>query len=1449
MHTRPESGVDLLPRVLQRDTGLANAVIVHPAGDRLYAALAGKLAAVIEGHCGLLPECVADTTLMPERSTPLPAAFRQRPLILLGSLNTNRALLPLYANYLCSTDATYPGGDGFDLRTIVNPYGTGGNAVLAGGSSARGVERAVGRLIEAVLTLKAPFALPYLLEVDLHPALAAQLAAWPQTPLEDTAELQANRTRGQMFHTEIIRIIATYTLMWNWTADERYAIVARDNLRALNRQMKDGYGDWHYLAERFMRAIPLLVAGGFLSAEEISRTDQLLLGTAVGTQNEWWRMRHGRPPLGHRHHGKGTYEFLLLARYLRDQAAPTPALRALCDRWIGECQAFLDALAAARLDDQDDETTLNNLATVFRYALGQERHAFFTSGNARKVAERSLALHDNNGAGAGQGGYGEGLAGMMYFQQEATTQVAASAFYHGDGEMKWILQSMPNLAVAQRYGVLQYTPVFLQKFDTGSELKPVRPAQFLGVRCLPVTDHQQRINVAPPENVEFSGHMVNALETWQMPEGIGLNRLPQGDGFDKIVFRGGFERSDAYLLLQGYQGGFRWQGHMQAANCIVRFFQAGHIFLIQNTSRHSPHDKNGLFISDGGNETPMPPMAARLAVDDFAPIGLTVTRVDDYHHAAWTRHIFWLKAGAGCFVVIDRTVFEADGPYSLTCAWRTPGYAELHGRRWRADQGAHRFTLVSGADIPMTCEEEGDQGASVPFVLRQRLAGDFRAGEEVSFQNLFHVRALGDADEIDLRRRDDRSAVIFTDGVATAWCGVTLAAAASWIPGAAAVAQSGWVGARLLAFAACSSLNLPQADLTINSDRPVGVLIDLAAGKLTFQPDSPGSNGARITLVTGGTTRELTLADTVSVELSPDDCARTIRAVEAWLERGQVDEKVDAASRCVPIKVRGGDAASTFIPMLTPLWTWEGATRLPERVRNVRVAANPLPVDGFPDQLIDAVLPESRETWRQWPQAESYAITLTFPEPRPVSAVAILGDCVDDPTLRTFCPLPAGIRLDVETGDGESHACDIHPAPDRHYKRYRDAENRLQTCAATVGRSARALHLRFPAPPGGGAFVLHEIEIFGDRTLAPAVTHWVAADVDGDGRQEIVVFNAANELLLIDGHGRERWRRQFPVTLTHLSCQQIDATGPLSICVGLLGGELDILNGDGSPRQICRITENFRECRDILQGWFNAVHSVAVWRRDHDGRAALVVGGYAVVVFLDPDGGIVGHSWSDGPWNTDILVAPEDRADRGDLFVRCGWNHGIMHYQGFPGPGPSGEALNFGGFKQPMFRMLRRITPFINGRSLAFCWADLPPGDGEAIFAATELGCGLFSVRAGDWLWKREGGASLSACAPGRVGGRPAALTGGADGFVVAADLENGRTTRRFHTGSPLVGIMQPAASEHLAVATRAGVQCLDPAWRRQNALARPLRRMLTLEEDRLLIEREDHSLELLKWS
>lgn len=1430
MHAPRDPAVDLLPRSIQRLTPLRRDVgIIHPASPP-GRALGERLAAALQARGATGVECATDITLMPERSVPLPAAWRQRTLILVGSLNTNRALQPLYAEFLCSTDATYPGGDGHDVRTIVNPYGTGANVILAGGSTAAGTARAVERLLAAIAAADDSLDLPFLLDVAVAPDLAGKLAAWPFTPLEDSPALQALRSRSLMFFTEPIRVIGAYTLMWSWTGDARYAEIARDTLRALNERMTTGYGDWHYLAERFMRAIPLLVAGGWLNDEEIARTDRLLLLTALGNADHWWRMRAGTPPLGHRHQGKGTYEFLLLARYLRDQANPTPALRTLCDRWIDECCAFMDGLARACIDDQDDESTLNNLATLYRYSLGQERHEFFTSGRARQVARRCLALHDSNGNGAGQGGYGESQG--MYLQQEATVQTACCAFYYGDGEFKWILQTLPNLAISQRYYFLHYWPVFLQKFDTGPEVAPVPPPAGRAIEWLSVTDHQFAISNHPPVNVEPSGHMVNALETWQLPEAVTLNRLPQARGFDKVVLRDGYTPDGSYLMIQGYQGGFRWQGHMQAANAIVRFFQAGHVWLVQNTSRHSFHDKNGLLISDGRNNTPMPPIAEKIASADFPAFALTVTRLSDYHHTDWTRHLFWSKAAGGAFVVIDRVAFHADGPYSLTCTWRTPGYATLSGRRWIADQGDHRFTLVCADHVPATCEVETDQGSCEPYVLRQRRAGSHRAGDEASFHNLFHVGRQADSTTLDLHRLDERSCLLLRDGSPTAWCAAELNAIVNWLPGARAHAASAWVESGAIVLAGATSLTFPA--LSFHSEAPVNLQFDLAAGTLRLAGDDLA--GVSLTLGAEAVDRDR-LISSAYIPLPAALAAALGTAIKSWLPALRPALTPPATAAMAPT-----DAGWRAV------WSFDAGTRVPERLRRMCVTASPLPIDGSPDQLLDPVMPDgySREIWRQWPQAEVYELSLRFPEPHAVSTLNILGDCVDDPTLRTFNPLPEGITVAVEPADGLPRACTVSPGPERRYKRYRDAENRLEVRTAAINAPVRSLRIRIPAPDRDKPFVLHRLEVLTDRTVAPAVTQWTTADLDGDGRAEIIFTNAVNELVVLGADGRERWRRQLANLATHLSAQPLDASRPPVLCVGLLGGDLHLYHADGTLRAALKLAEEFSKLKDCLFGWYSATHCLSIWHRDVQGRGCLVVGGYAILLFLSADGKIVGHSFSDGPWNYDILVAPESRADRGDVYVRCGWNHGIQYYPGVSGDGPSGEAHSFGGFIQPMFRMLKRVIPFLNGRSLAAAWVDLPACPEGALFSATELGCGVLSTAKKDWLWKLEGGMSLNACTLGRLHGQPVAFTAGADCFVTAVNLADGQVLRAHHAGAPVVGVSQ-TADGGLLVATRTGVQALDAAWQPRGALALPLRRALPTGDRGFLVTREDHTLELLE--
>jgi hypothetical protein len=201
-----------------------------------------------------------------------------------------------------------------------------------------------------------------------------------------------------------------------------------------------------------------------------------------------------------------------------------------------------------------------------------------------------------------------------------------------------------------------------------------------------------------------------------------------------------------------------------------------------------------------------------------------------------------------------------------------------------------------------------------------------------------------------------------------------------------------------------------------------------------------------------------------------------------------------------------------------------------------------------------------------------------------------------------------------------------------------------------------------------------------------------------------------------------------------------------------------------------------------------------------------------VVVFLDVEGKIIGHSWADAPWLLNILPVPVGEEGEGDLWVRCGWNHGIGYYEGKKGFEPSGEKLVFGGVSQPMFRALRKIIPFVNGRSAGFEWFTANPDLGRVIVAAAEDGVGVLSTRTRNFLWKVEGGTTISACLSLEAGGGQVVI-GGVDGFVASFALADGTPLRRWRAGAPLVGLARLGENGLWVAATRMGVWALDADW------------------------------------
>ena len=906
-----QTSYDVLPRTVNRETvlvkdGCCQPVIIYPAQGDGYRQLAEELAGLLSQYAGEKPTLRSDEEVMPGRITALPAEYRQSPLILLGNINTNRVMVNLYSRYRCFTDADFPGKDGYELRTVINPYTNGRNILIAGGSTLAGVKRAVGCLSQIIQQVGRPgeVAVPFLLQLEIEPGMKSRLDNYSYTNLNAP---KPDLKSGQ--GTEIMRVIGQYGMMYAITGDRRYGEYAAGCLRLFNSAHTNTYGDRHYFMERLLHAIYWLEAGGFFTDEEVAHMDRLMLGMLVGAQDNWWRRKDGSIPLGHRHQSKGTYEFLQVARFLLENASLPPQAAEQCPRWIEECQAFMDALCRACIDDQDDETTLNNMANLFWYSLSEERFFFFESGHARQAAMRALALHDNMGAGAGQGGYGELHMSAMYTQQDATTAVSAAAFYYNDGQFKWILENLPHLKEPLRGSIFIHAPIFLHNFGTGEHLQSEEAHGLVGIQTLPITEHQYALNTTPPVNIVPLGHFVNEPETWELAEGVGINRMTRTEGFDKLTMRESFEKDGAYLLLQGYQGGYNWQGHQQAANCIVRFSQFGKIFLIQNSRQHTAYDKNGVLSSNGWDTEGLSPYAQLVGLYETAAQGVTVTSVPEARGAEWRRYILWSKPDMGYFAVIDTLVSKAAGPYSYTCTWRTLGYAELQGRSLTTGQGSVVFHVTCGETLDTRLSEEPFEGAASPYVWRQFRGGTFEPGQVTSFHNLFYARPSNQDEVIWIGKASELSGVIQAGGAPAGWYAVNPLGRPQKYGGIETDAELLWASNGSLIFLAARSLNWPGSKM--EADQPFTLHIG-RDGKAEVSGFSP------VRLVVGGETILIHPRGPVQPEKAMLDPGETGLEVGRW-------SSLPAARRCPDEHRAGGPSRSSRRMAGGALWHGAGA--------------------------------------------------------------------------------------------------------------------------------------------------------------------------------------------------------------------------------------------------------------------------------------------------------------------------------------------------------------------------------------------------------------------------------------------------------------------------------------------------------------------------------------------
>ncbi|MFP4442197.1 MAG: hypothetical protein ACLFST_03680 [Spirochaetia bacterium] len=1292
-----------------------SAAVIYPGGYPGLRSRAETISAALGKALGDNPPVLTDDEIMPSRDSKLPVKYRGKHLFVLGNINTNRVLLTPYARYYCAADALYPGTGGWVVRTMMNPLGSGFDMILAGGSDTAGITAAAERLTELIREYGTE--LPFILEIEHEKTLKDRLMNWAEAPLDAPYPRDID---------SLLIYSGNYAVNFAWTGDRRFGEYGAECLRRVNRRMEHSYGDRHYRMERVIRGLPWLVSGGFLTPEEIHRTQELLLGMQTGSEDAWWRKTTGEPPLGHRHHAKGTFEFLLISHYLLEQSNPDDHVRVLCERWIRECRVFLDALAAAGHDDQDDETTLNTIGTIFWYALGEERYGFFQTGEALRTARRAIALHDNMNTAAGPGGYAESLLGAFYMQQEALIPAAASAFWYGDSELKWLLKNFPNLDPPARGGFWAFSPIFMHKFDTGPELPDKKPEEMSGIHLFEPAPYQRTLCRNPPEHIEPLGHFTDAPETWLFAAGIGPLQENGKKYFDKVVYRRGFDYTDPYLLLQGYQGGFRWQGHMQGANCITRFSQEGHILLMQNTRQHSPYYKNGVLVSDGINADDAPPFADCRSVSETAGAAFSSTDLSPYNNTCWNRKIFIINHGRSLFITEDTITALRPGDYGCVCTWRTPIFGKIDGPSWFTEQGNCRFTVTWDGDPWILNEEEPGLGAASPYVLHQFIQKTLKQNESAGFTNLFYTRERENQNGFTIKKSENGVFISSSDGF-RGYCGSNPEAD---IAGISAAAEGLYLDETTLSLFGCSAFN--WEGIIIDSPEKITLYIDTRGGFLEMKPEQGSTGKTEVKYNTESGAEIAALSQTpIRKELSEDRCRRMADSFQSFLCGNSSAEAV----------LRENQPKEETLPEKGDVYP---LVDIPELIKELTVHSSPPPADALPEQLIDRVPNELRETWRQWPEdAREYSIRLSLLESREVSSVRLLGDSRNSPLLRTFHPLPESIMLEGKNPGSPNTVTKSGPKmiDDTPSMRYRGFTDYLETRSFSLNETIKEITIKVPNP--GYPLVLQEIELYGKKTMPAPVRFMIPVQFDESGPEYLVIADDSPRLSVINSSGAVESFIDLPKTVYTLECIDLEGAGTKSICLGMMDGGFMVLTPSCEILYKSNLAEDFDSLGETIIGWMHTPFSLAVWQRDSEGRAALAAGGYGAFLFLGPDFKPLGHSFVDGSWVTDIITGPDGSGAELDIWTRNGWNHGISRYRGKPGFESSGSEYVLGGAAQPLFRDIRKVIPFVNGRSRLFQWAETDKG--PCLVAAAENGIGVLSMDTDDFLWKHEGGIQITA--------------------------------------------------------------------------------------------------------
>ncbi len=987
-------------------------------------------------------------------------------VIALGIFAFNEVTERLYLREYVLCDYSWPkGADGYVIRTVHNPWLSGTNVVFIGAAEPAGLEAAVERF-SALVAEHPDGSLPPIIEVGGEDG-AARLSA------EEIAQHEA-RIEAETSSRTMGGIAAGYADAYFRTGDPGQARLFLAAMRKLDAlQEAEGAADdvrtCRYIFHQFDR----IEEGPAFSDDDRAELTNLFYRFAHRLTYANRDVAASTIPHGNNWNATGAaFAAMYFARYYPDLEIGRRLL------------ANLDTYYEPNMTNwkvNEDCPGYGNITLTgnYNWALHRPDPRYIDQDHLRRMADYDMLITDNTARVSGFGD-ASGLGGNYLVQA-----LPLAAWLYQDGRYLWWWDH--HGGARTRYWV---PPEVLPR---------VEPVDLLGVTVAPLAE-------------------------WIYNREAGRT-FPREDCFDKASFRAGFDADDEYLCLSGF--GYGFHSHPDA-NAIIRLQDEGQVFLyddgymIPSLSEH-----NSIVVLKDGWAGRVPELSEVVAQADFEDVGIFGSRLNGYNGVRWERSIIWPKSRY--FLVIDELQAEEPAAYNFQCIYRTLGATQLDGRRWTADQGEARMTLIAASDASLAQKQSaGTSLNSEPFPpdqarrLIESVTTDMGVGDDYRFANLFYVRPRADAAEVAIQQLDERGTYLIDDAGEMALAGVGHSVAA---PGVVIDAAAFHLSRGILTAAGAEAVRM--GDELLTADPPIDARIDLATGAALIVADGPTT----ITR-TGPDGRDAQQLDAGEHQLRFTPLGKApVEAIASSL-RARFDALAMAAGGGAPPAADEGDG-------ITKLWEYSdfnvyrnfataAGVTLSVNTRHFTPDEAGYPV-GDPPDLLDTggnVM---------FPDGQTVVLDVDLGQPRELTQIEVRSR-----QLRTFNGGCGASRLTAWVGDDPDLA---GAEPVGQVEISDDLQDAMMTYSMRLEPPVTGRYVRIEAVPYTPEHnvYLDSIALHGRADRADILDsgfHLSAlevADIDGDGRDEVFAGGTDRAIHVVGPDGSALWTYQVGDVINDLA--------------------------------------------------------------------------------------------------------------------------------------------------------------------------------------------------------------------------------------------------------------------------------------------------------------------------